>query len=177
LSRASLTLGKDLKKLVETLDKKNCRGPNGWASAAVTQQAKFAESIFAESLCLRPLCQGPGFAEGSWGWPLAKTVFAECPRFGPRQSLRPLAKRTFPAVIVPEFARSASGSNKVARAACGSARSLRIPVASVATAATLSPSSPRSCGRFATTPTRSFPALSTTWSSGHRESDPACRPA
>ena len=109
MSRASLTLGKDLKKLVETLDKKNCRGPNGWASAAVTQQAKFAESIFAESLCLRPLCQGPGFAEGSWGWPLAKTVFAECPRFGPRQSLRPLAKRTFPAVIVPEFARCLLG--------------------------------------------------------------------
>ena len=83
----------------------------------MTQRTYFAEGIFAEGrgprqrfylpwACLcrgsyprqRPLCRGPFFAEGSCGWPSAKSVFAECPRFGPRQSLRPSAKHAFPVV-------------------------------------------------------------------------------
>jgi len=85
--------------------------------AAVTQRAYFAEGIFAEGrgprqrfdlpwACLcrgsyprqRPLCRGPLFAEGSFVWPSAKSLFAECPIFGPRQSLRPSAKYAFPVV-------------------------------------------------------------------------------
>ena len=85
--------------------------------AAVTQRTYFAEGIFAEGrgprqrfylpwACLcrgsyprqRPLCRGPFFAEGSCVWPSAKSLFAECPIFGPRQSLRPSAKYAFPVV-------------------------------------------------------------------------------
>ena len=55
----------------------------------------FAEGrLFAEGQAL-----GKGFfAEGSWGWPSAKTPFAECPRYSPRQSQKPSAKRTSPVV-------------------------------------------------------------------------------
>ena len=79
----------------------------------MTQRAYIAEGIFAEGrgprqrfdLSWACLCRGPLFAEGSFVWPSAKSLFAECPIFGPRQSLRPSAKYAFP-VVKPEVGRT-----------------------------------------------------------------------
>ena len=95
----SRALGKDFskkkfaEKLVSQKKKTFAEGLTGGprqsltGMAAVTQRAKFAEGIFAEGRGPRQrfdlpwacLCRGPFFAEGSCGWPSAKSVFAECP--------------------------------------------------------------------------------------------------
>jgi len=77
-------------------------------SAAVTQHNKTAEGVFVgrrqRRLCRGPgrrqrrLCRGLLFAKGLSWRPSAKKIFAECPRFGPRQSLRLSAKNEFPVV-------------------------------------------------------------------------------
>ena len=102
--------------------KKNlCRGPNGWPSAKLDGNGRrdptglicqgHRQRFDLPWACLyrgpdpqqRPLCRGPFFAEGSCGWPSAKSVFDECPRFGPRQSLRPSAEHAFPVVMCPNI--------------------------------------------------------------------------
>ena len=66
-------------------------------SAAVTQHNKTAEGVFVGRR-QRRLCRGLLFAKGLSWRPSAKKIFAECPRFGPRQSLRLSAKNEFPVV-------------------------------------------------------------------------------
>ena len=80
----------------------------GWrGSAAVTPHTKIAEGVFAEGFFAEGLSLPRAWpsakaslprafiAEGLSWRPSAKKVFAECPRFSPRQSLGPRQKTSF----------------------------------------------------------------------------------
>ena len=87
-----------------------CRGPETQKSSAkALTRAAFGKDLFIGHSAKSDgsghhdptglICRGSFFAEGSWGWPSANSVFAECLGFGPRQNLRSLAKHVFPVVL------------------------------------------------------------------------------
>jgi len=93
-------LGKEFcKKKIKNL----CRGSDGWPSAKADGARLPLLSTLKLPRASLPrtfLCRGLFFAEGLSWRPSAKKVFAECPRFGPRQSLKPSTKNEFPVVYL-----------------------------------------------------------------------------
>ena len=106
LGKGGLCRGSQERPLAKNFVKKIkilCRGSDGRPSAKADGARLPLLSTLKLPRASLPrtfLCRGLFFAEGLSWRPSAKKVFAECPRFGPRQSLRPSTKNEFPVVYL-----------------------------------------------------------------------------